>query len=272
MALAVPAALLSGERGRRFFADWVPLFAFWLVYDRLRLVQPLLYSRVAVERPLAIEHWVFGWLTGGAVPAHAANAWLATHSGSPVAAFLWTAQLVYFSHLVVVPLVLLSLWLAGASNPIRRASFTRHLRAFTLLNFGAVAIYLLLPVAPPWWVTLNGMAQPDTYLVAHTDMTQAMQGTLVQGMIRNASQWFAALPSLHGAYPVLLFLLCSGKRKRGIRFGIVVYSCAMWTATVVLNQHYIIDLMAGAVLAVAAWRVSGSSPVNAEAPPIPGNV
>ncbi|HSE36384.1 MAG TPA: hypothetical protein VLG74_03720, partial [Blastocatellia bacterium] len=43
MLLAVPGALLSGERGRRFFLDWAPLFAFWLVYDRLRLIQPLLF-------------------------------------------------------------------------------------------------------------------------------------------------------------------------------------------------------------------------------------
>jgi membrane-associated phospholipid phosphatase len=29
----------------------------------------------------------------------------------------------------------------------------------------------------------------------------------------------------------------------------------MWTATVVLNQHYVIDLVAGALLAIGAWRV-----------------
>ena len=29
----------------------------------------------------------------------------------------------------------------------------------------------------------------------------------------------------------------------------------MWAATVILNQHYIIDLLAGALLAVAAWWV-----------------
>jgi membrane-associated phospholipid phosphatase len=29
----------------------------------------------------------------------------------------------------------------------------------------------------------------------------------------------------------------------------------MWCATVVLNQHYIVDLMAGAALAAAAWWI-----------------
>src|SRR5262245_51682980 len=70
MLAAIPAALLTAERGRRFFLDWAPLFAFWLIYDRLRLIQPLLYPRVAVERPFLIERRLFGWLAGGDVPAH----------------------------------------------------------------------------------------------------------------------------------------------------------------------------------------------------------
>jgi membrane-associated phospholipid phosphatase len=36
---------------------------------------------------------------------------------------------------------------------------------------------------------------------------------------------------------------------------VAFYGCAMWTATVVLNQHYLIDLVAGALLAIGAWRV-----------------
>ena len=85
------------------------------------------------------------------------------------------------------------------------------------------------------------------------NIATAMPGTLIQGMIRYASQWFAAMPSLHGAYPVLLLLLFPRKRNRLALAGIGVYACAMWTATIVLNQHYVIDLVAGALLALAAW-------------------
>jgi hypothetical protein len=253
MLLTVPAALMSAERGRRFFVDWAPLFAFWLVYDRLRLVQPLLYARVAVEEAFDFERWAFGWLTSGSVPAHAASGWLAGHSGALVRTVEWVAQIVYFSHLFVVPLVILAFWALGSSRARYRAEFCRHLRAFTLLNFAAIVVYLLLPVAPPWWVTLNGMARPTAELVAQVKIPNAMPGTLIQGMIRNASQWFAAMPSLHGAYPVLLLLLFPRKRNVLALAGIGLYGCAMWTATIVLNQHYVIDLVAGALLALAAW-------------------
>ncbi len=101
---------------------------------------------------------------------------------------------------------------------------------------------------------MNGMAQPTAQLVAQANVSSAMPGVLIQGMIRNASQWFAAVPSLHGAYPVLLLLLCP--RRNRIAFSVIaLYGCAMWASTVVLNQHYVIDLLAGALLAVAAWRV-----------------
>src|SRR6185295_17128871 len=46
---AAPMAFVASNRGRRFFLDWLPLFAFWMVYDRLRLLQPFLYERVSVK-------------------------------------------------------------------------------------------------------------------------------------------------------------------------------------------------------------------------------
>ena len=256
MLVAIPGALLSAERGRRFFLDWAPLFAFWLVYDRLRLVQPLLYARVAVERPFDIERAAFGWLAGGDIPAHAAFVWLAAQGGAVATTIQWAAEMIYFSHLFVVPLVLAALWVLGWSRKQYRASFVRHIRAFTVLNFSAIVVYLLLPVAPPWWVTLNGMTQPTAELVRQANMSAAMHGTLIQGMIRNAAQWFAAVPSLHGAYPVLLLMLFPRNKSRAGFIALVIYAVAMWAATVVLNQHYVIDLVAGAVLAVSAYLLA----------------
>jgi membrane-associated phospholipid phosphatase len=80
-----------------------------------------------------------------------------------------------------------------------------------------------------------------------------MDGVIVQNLIQNASHWFAAVPSLHGAYPVLLLLLSLKERNRLVVILLSVYAVAMWVTTVVLNQHYIVDLLAGAVVAVIAW-------------------
>jgi membrane-associated phospholipid phosphatase len=60
---------------------------------------------------------------------------------------------------------------------------------------------------------------------------------------------------LHGAYPVLLLLLLRREVNRLVLPAFALYGIMMWCATVVLNQHYIVDLMAGAALAIAAWWV-----------------
>lgn len=257
MLIIIPAAFLAAERCHRFFLDWAPLVAFWLVYDRLRLLQPMLLNRVAVAWPYELERWLFGGLFGGDVPAHATRAWLAAHSSTALGASLsWTAQLVYLSHILLVPLLFMYLWIRGRADLRSQARFDRMMRAFAYLNFAAILIYLLLPVAPPWWVSLYGMTQPTTDLLAQMRMSSAMDGKLVTALIHNAAQWFAAVPSLHGAYPVLLVLLALRERNRRMLVVLIAYAIAMWAATVMLNQHYVIDLIAGGLIAGAAWLVS----------------
>jgi inositol phosphorylceramide synthase catalytic subunit len=75
-------------------------------------------------------------------------------------------------------------------------------------------------------------------------------------MIGTAPMWFGAVPSLHGAYPVLFFLLAWRHRNRWLLTLIAMYGAMMWAATVVLNQHYIIDLLAGAAAAFTAYGLA----------------
>lgn len=254
MLAVVPLAFLGAEWSKRFFIDWSPLFAFWLVYDRLRLVQPLLLDRVAVDWPYRLEQVAFGWITAGEVPAHFTRHLLASQSGTFYGdAVSFAAQIIYLSHLFVLPLILLYYWVRGFRSDIDRRSFARYMRGFAALHGLAILIYLILPVAPPWWVSLYGTVQPTQELVSSTQMTSAMDGVIVQGLIRSASNWFAAVPSLHGAYPVLMVMIASADRSRRIVGILLAYAVAMFASTVVLNQHYIIDLIAGSAVAGLAW-------------------
>lgn len=255
LLVVIPVSFIATDRGKQFFTDWWPIFAFWFVYDRLRLIQPFLLDRVAVSWPFRLESFLFGWMVGGDVPAHAGRMWLATISGN------WTgvlisdlAQFIYLSHLFVMPLLLFYYWIRSNKRERDRISFTEHVRSFTFLHFAGMLIYIILPAAPPWWISLNGLAQPTSELISQTSMVAAMDGKVVQGLIKSASVWFAAIPSLHGAYPVLLTLLAWRNRNRTMITIWAIYTVLMFVTTVILNQHYIIDLFAGALLAiVACW-------------------
>ena len=83
LLLLVPVTIIAGQGGRQFFLDWAPMLAFWLLYDRLRLVQPLLLPHIRVESPFLTERALFGWLFGGQTPAAACYAFLAARQDSP---------------------------------------------------------------------------------------------------------------------------------------------------------------------------------------------
>ena len=200
---------------------------------------------------------MFGWLSGGQAPAHAAHAWLVAHSATSYGVVIgWAGQLVYFSYLFILPAHLAFWWWRAGRLSVDRRSFVRHMSAFTVLHAVALLLYVSLPVAPPWWVSLHGMAQPTAELVAGTNMADAMDGVIVQRMIRNAAQWFGAVPSLHAAYPMLLFALSIRRRSRIVVATLGVYSVAMCITTVILNQHYIIDLLAAGMVVAGAWMLA----------------
>jgi membrane-associated phospholipid phosphatase len=63
---------------------------------------------------------------------------------------------------------------------------------------------------------------------------------------------FAAIPSLHGAYPVVIALFA----RKGIGWSwplLALYPLAVWFSAVYLNQHYIIDLLIGTGYVVVAY-------------------
>ena len=255
--LVIPAVILADQRGKRFFLDWSPLFAFWLAYDCLRLLQPFMLSRVFVAGPYKLEQSLFQWTGGDGIPAHSSKDWFATHSNNLFCAgFQFVEQCIYLSHLFVMPVILVFLWITGLSNSDRRGHFVSLMTGLTILNALGILGYISVPAAPPWWISIQGTTQPTLALMKQTDVAMGMDGQIIRHMIATAPQWFAAIPSMHGAYPVLLLLMA---RYLNVRKPVVVliaiYATLMWVATVVLNQHYILDLLIGGALAVIAFLV-----------------
>ena len=65
---------------------------------------------------------------------------------------------------------------------------------------------------------------------------------------------FAAMPSLHFALTVLVVLALWRRPK--LRAAAVLYLAAMGFTLVYGGEHYVIDLLVGAAVAVAAWLVA----------------
>ena len=67
---------------------------------------------------------------------------------------------------------------------------------------------------------------------------------------------YNALPSLHVANPWLVALLCTHEKgNSGLTFFFWTLALAISAATLFVRQHYLLDVLAGAVLAMLMFAV-----------------
>ncbi len=115
------------------------------------------------------------------------------------------------------------------------------------------AMYHAVPTAPPWWAAENGhLSEPVRRLMI--DVGESVWGRAWPALYDsfNGNPW-AAFPSLHFASSLTGALLL---RETGPKAGAVggAYAAVLGFALVYLGEHYVTDLLAGAVL-VAAVRL-----------------
>jgi inositol phosphorylceramide synthase catalytic subunit len=240
--LALVWALASSRSGpRRFVRHWWPMILFWVAYDSMRLLEPWILPRVEVRAPYEWERAWFKAPTWGVWPFYFAHLSAAASSETALRAVRRCCDFVYLTQLWAVPVLMLSIW-------IRRKDelFRSMVACFAVLSLASLAIYMAYPAAPPWWVYENGFAQPAP---EHAMPGEGSRAGALGALFQVSPNRFAAVPSLHGAYPLLLTLVLAagGVRPRYVLLA-GVYAFSMWFACVFLNQHYIVDLLLGALL------------------------
>jgi membrane-associated phospholipid phosphatase len=133
---------------------------------------------------------------------------------------------------------------------VDRRTFLRFSRALIAMSFAAFVFYLLLPVAPPWKVLPNVAKIIDHTLPSFTDIPGIpVPATVYHWLTPNQ---YAAMPSLHAAYPLLgaLFAL---RLWRGRALPALVYTACVWLSIVYLGEHYVVDIIGGAIFVFAAF-------------------
>lgn len=119
----------------------------------------------------------------------------------------------------------------------------------TLLLSGMVGIviFLLFPMSPPRFMTELGFV--DT-IMRDTEAYRVLQPPAFTNQ-------YAAMPSLHVGWNLLMGIaIFRHSSWRGWRVFAVVMPLAMWSATVVTANHFILDGVIGSALVVAALLVA----------------
>ena len=246
------AILALGTDWRRLLelvAYWVPFFLLWVAYDLIR-GQADNGRAVHVTGPIDAEKTLFF----GKIP----NNVLQDRLYDPRHIQWWEVitGLTYMSHFFVVYVTAAVLFLRS------RDRFVRWMTALVVLTVFGLLGYWLFPMAPPWMAAnelhlIPDLARPGTrglHLLHLTFVDRLWtHGANNSEMVNPV----AAMPSLHAGYSMLFsWFFFKRTRRLWAKVLLALYPLVMAFTLVFGGEHYMIDILAGWLLAILAVELS----------------
>jgi membrane-associated phospholipid phosphatase len=127
-----------------------------------------------------------------------------------------------------------------------RSDWTVFISRIIGLSLAGLTTYILVPWAPPWYASQDGVVAPIVRLssrgfqVLHLNHASTL---LTNGQA--AVNDVAAMPSLHAATATVIALYFIPKVRWWWRIPLGCYPLAMGFALVYSGEHYVIDLLVG---------------------------
>ncbi|HTB60340.1 MAG TPA: phosphatase PAP2 family protein [Polyangia bacterium] len=246
------ASWISPPRISSVLLDALPFALFGAAYDLLRIARRFVVARgVEVWRPYWFDLVVFG--VGPPHNRRTLNELFVQHHW-PLVDFI--TGLAYLSYIYAV--LGFAVFLALVD---RTAAGARRIRAlgwtFFGVNAAASLTYLLLPVAPPWYAASHGFGPVDP-------TTPASPAALVRWdelvgvpyfhhFYARASDIFGSMPSMHCAYPMILFLFGLELRRWRFIVALGAFQLLMCFSAVYLQHHYVSDVIIGMLYALLGY-------------------
>lgn len=274
--LYVCTGLLAASIGRRrilmVIRDWLPFAVVLVVYDVSRGAADLIGTPTQWAWQPEVDRRMFF----GAVP----TVWLQEHLKMPAPPW-WevVVSTVYMSFFILPYVVAGALWLRD------RDVWKAFVRRFVMLSFAALAIYALVPAAPPWAAARcqstevsGGPSAPpcmfrpgpaaDGGLLGRVGATHdgardwveristrgfntlhldVARALLDEGQA--SVNLVAAIPSLHAGLSVMIAAFLWGRVSRWWRPVLAAYVLIMAFALVYSAEHYVVDILLGWALA-----------------------
>ena len=149
---------------------------------------------------------------------------------------------VYASHFLTGLTIAAILWIR------ERDAWLRWMRRYLAMNFGALVVYVTYPMAPPWMASEKGLIDADLPRLTGRGWADLGFGRF-DLVLQGVGNPVAAMPSLHAGIAFLVAMYGIWRLRSPFRFLLVLYPLAMSFALVYYAEHYVVDVLAGAVLA-----------------------
>lgn len=233
------------RRLKAFLADWSLFIAFLYLFDTLRGSIYFLICKfnlpVYTLYVIKIEKFLFGCIPSVVLQ----NQFLKENPTNTFTIFEKLITVIHGSHFIVFLFVGFIIW-------FYRNEYFRFFKFsfFLVISLGLIG-YFSVPTVPPWLASeLFNIIPPLThfnmiiYNKAIPDITSGFDVNPV-----------AAMPSLHAAFPILCCLIL-WKIFRWRVLAFFFYSFLMLFSIVYTGDHYVVDIIAGIVLAVLSYSLA----------------
>jgi hypothetical protein len=247
--LGLLAFSLTNVRGwvRSVVLEWLPFAAILWAYDLLRGQADGLLFQAHVLPQLRADEVLFG----GTAPTVTLQDWL-WDGFAHIHWYDYFAWLVYVSYFLATYVVAAFLWF------VARDRFRRYVVMVSIIAMMGFATYALFPAAPPWMASELGELAPTTRSIgiiwSHVPIGNF--NSLFEKGAQYSNQ-VAAVPSLHGAYTLLVALILWPLVPRWAHIPLALYPLAMTFALVYTAEHYVVDILLGwTYTLIAYWAVN----------------
>lgn len=239
--LFLPAFFL--RKTRQFLLDWIPFLFIFLAYEYLRGLTPFVNPRANFSLGINFDRLI----GGGQIPTVILQQLF--FNPSSISWLDYLASMFYFVHLALPYVFGYILWIRS------REQFHRFTTGIILLSYSGWLTYIIFPAAPPWLASTKGFLPYVYRMIDFTSQTFPERLHLPSIYHDFYPNNVAAIPSMHAAYP-LLVLLFGLKFFKGKFTWFWLYVLGVWFSLVYLGEHYVLDIIIGAVYALAAFLLT----------------
>lgn len=225
-----------------FPRDWSIPLAILVVYFLSRAATDEVGLPVHWQMPITVDKW----LGGGDLPTATLQHHLCGNPCDPTSAPRWydlLFTLLYSSHFLV------GLILAGVLWMRNRVEWKKWMRRYVGIFLGGLVIYIAYPMAPPWMASQAGLTEPVYRITSRGWSDTGL--TRYHAVLAGMGNPVAAMPSLHAGVAFMVAFYAMYRIRSAWRWLFLIYPIAMSVGLVYDAEHYVVDILAGAVLALA---------------------
>ncbi|GAC1391290.1 MAG: hypothetical protein NVSMB46_03200 [Candidatus Saccharimonadales bacterium] len=232
--------ILWGQ-GKQFLLRFTPFILLLLSYDALRGFASIVNKHVHYTFMANFDRFIFGVLPTS-----------------------WLQQQLYAGHLHWYDFYFYGLYMLHFIVPIifaiilwkkRVGGYSRFIVGLLILSYGGFITYILYPAAPPWMSAQLGYIEH-----LHRISSDVWYGIGVHNFPslyhHFAPNDVAAVPSLHAAYPTLVWLFSYRFFDKKYSIPLLLYPVSIWFGVIYLGEHYVFDVLLGIIYAFISYIVA----------------